>query len=305
MFYGGRCVSLFVRLWVEIINVLDKIKKEICQPLREAVSWNSHPTILWLHGFRQPLREAVSWNITKYYKTGIGQVSLFVRLWVEIEIPVDEKTLRRVSLFVRLWVEILKTVIMAKLMESASSWGCELKLFLQKIRLPVKVCQPLREAVSWNVSVRCSFGVNNSQPLREAVSWNVQKQLSAASGDLSASSWGCELKYLICENSSWENLSASSWGCELKFLKIIQISIAFLSASSWGCELKCFAHCCFSFLCRQPLREAVSWNATTPAALEVLPSSASSWGCELKYKVTDETQSRYDVSLFVRLWVEI
>ena len=55
-----------------------------CQPLREAVSWNAiipdAPEVLPC----QPLREAVSWNITKYYKTGIGQVSLFVRLWVEI-----------------------------------------------------------------------------------------------------------------------------------------------------------------------------------------------------------------------------
>ena len=93
----------------------------------------------------------------------------------------------------------------------AVSWNNSAK-FLASVR----ICQPPCEAVSWNIELfaLCLFWpvsllvrlwvemqafrrVHLSlsrQPPCEAVSWNVQKQLSAASGDLSASLWGCELK---------------------------------------------------------------------------------------------------------------
>ena len=98
----------------------------------------------------------------------------------------------------------------------------------------------------------------------------------------SASSWGCELKYMshalslsiirqpLREAVSWNTIkrmiwnsgksSASSWGCELKLTRHIRNYVVLMSASSWGCELK--------FL--YPLPEYRSL------------SSASSWGCELK-----------------------
>ena len=77
--------------------------------------------------------------------------------------------------------------------------------------------------------------------------------------------------------------SASSWGCELKFYTIAAYPSCILSASSWGCELKCRIHgtCFDDFL------------------------SASSWGCELKYFVGHGCKCNIDVSLFMRLWVEI
>ena len=99
---------------------------------------------------RQPLREAVSWNNVVISPIMRCNVSLFVRLWVEI--PLNRK--------------------MASVASSASSWGCELKSYKQLgipdwgvslfVRLWVEItvekfsmsdirCQPLREAVSWNI----------------------------------------------------------------------------------------------------------------------------------------------------------
>ena len=149
-----------------------------------------------------------------------------------------------------LWIQIL----------SASSWGCELKchccIFLSFrshvslfVRLWVEIssqlsqkvseaCQPLREAVSWNVSKNEQFDTSTGQPLREAVSWN---NLPKWLNDLVVS-------------------SASSWGCELKCARGIIDRCQFRSASSWGCELKWKDRHSMGFNNRQPLREAVSWN---------------------------------------------
>ena len=165
-------VSLFVRLWVEIIVSTCAWRDRMCQPLREAVSWN---------------------RVWSYWITGNHVVSLFVRLWVEIYpcqtvcIWVDCQPLREavswnasdriydsdlaVSLFVRLWVEIRSEIGESNRLKSASSWGCELK-YLSLLHLINGYCQPLREAVSWNTERSTRFHANISQPLREAVSWN-------------------------------------------------------------------------------------------------------------------------------------
>ena len=78
-------VSLFMRLWVEILNAITGRRERSCQPLYEAVSWNAincNPFMaaqyvslfmrLWVEmfwkayknykGTGQPLYEAVSWN---------------------------------------------------------------------------------------------------------------------------------------------------------------------------------------------------------------------------------------------------
>ena len=78
-------VSLFVRLWVEIWGAGLLSPDDPRQPLREAVSWNVIVSILLSAADCQPLREVVSWNE-----------------YLEIRDITDE--------------------------ESASSWGCELKL---------------------------------------------------------------------------------------------------------------------------------------------------------------------------------
>ena len=138
----------------------------------------------------------------------------------------------------RLWVEMNNDKLQqAGEKLSASSWGCELK-YLADVRQAEHYSQPLREAVSWNTTMK---------KMRSGI-------------PESASSWGCELKYLWLFSYSSTSLSASSWGCELKYQRMIKVQR----------------------LLRQPLREAVSWN---------VPSSIST--------------TAYAVSLFVRLWVEI
>ena len=121
-------VSLFVRLWVEILTNICMIKQMFRQPLREAVSWNkiclkkAEPNQvslfvrLWVEiypaagivraTYSQPLREAVSWNERNRRWDFAGRVSLFVRLWVEMRNSAKPHQRHLVSLFVRLWVEI-------------------------------------------------------------------------------------------------------------------------------------------------------------------------------------------------------
>ena len=148
---------------------------------------------------------------------------------------------RKVSLFVRLWVEIHRSC-------RNSNPGS---------------CQPLREAVSWNMTGDYMVAVQEGQPLREAVSWNslCQRNLTEKVG--SASSWGCELKYysLIitgkCFTVSlfvrlWVEMYDRGWNDALE-----------KSASSWGCELKWMVSGSLKSNHRQPLREAVSWNAVS------------------------------------------
>ena len=86
-------------------------------------------------------------------------------------------------------------------------------------------------------------------------------------GTGSASSWGCELKWIsgiyrmdwserqpLREAVSWNTIpfqafsqspwSASSWGCELKYPEPFNFAWSTRSASSWGCELKCNREIC-------------------------------------------------------------
>ena len=184
----------------------------------------------------QPLREAVSWNIASATGTEGSTVSLFVRLWVEIN-PV---------------------ICLSRITSSASSWGCELKYHevRQKKRSPGqplreavswnvnhincfirKKSQPLREAVSWNDICFMRRTVPSSQPLREAVSWNVGADCSGEKICVSLfvrlwvemnpyKGWPTLLSQPLREAVSWNSVhpcgitpnlsSASSWGCELK-----------------------------------------------------------------------------------------
>ena len=171
------CVSLFVRLWVEIltsvkqdfswiVSLFVRLWVEICHSTHQKQDITC-----------QPLREAVSWNVV-----------LLVVIFFEWS----------VSLFVRLWVEIHQSNFSSsRLTTSASSWGCELKYF-------------------WGISPLTGL----SQPLREAVSWNTKYSHAGTLPVVSASSWGCELKFPRSGGCHPESLSASSWGCELK-LKLL------------------------------------------------------------------------------------
>ena len=122
-------VSLFVRLWVEMHWLRWSPRMLLRQPLREAVSWNNPGSSVFGRTCCQPLREAVSWNGLQFRTPYRNQeVSLFVRLWVEMSIIPVKSSTKGVSLFVRLWVEMRSSCYLALASDlSASSWGCELK----------------------------------------------------------------------------------------------------------------------------------------------------------------------------------
>ena len=113
----------------------------------------------------------------------------FVDLWGETEGG-------KVSLLVRLWVEILLISLHWFQARSASLWGCELKCQIIhtrtqiiKVSLLVRLWVEIRPCGCGRMPQRC-------QPPCEAVSWNGTVSCMAGSPHLSASLWGCELKYI-------------------------------------------------------------------------------------------------------------
>ena len=142
------------------------------QPLREAVSWNSDLELqtLWQNTVSLFVRlwvEIMAYSV----RSSLSIVSLFVRLWVEIILPHYShwsdyrQPLREavswnknvlsnpqhgcVSLFVRLWVEILHRLRQVQVRTSASSWGCELKCWMQQGYKDL-----LRSASSWGCELK-------------------------------------------------------------------------------------------------------------------------------------------------------
>ena len=166
-----------MRLWVEIWIKQLSGSWQHCQPLREAVSWNN--------------------NIDAEWK--LEQVSLFVRLWVEIYKKETKRTESGVSLFVRLWVEILRCA------HCGHSFSVSLFVRLWVEMYFRNLCSSLK----------------HSQPLREAVSWNTLSKAPSPQSMSSASSWGCELKYLYGDVNAMLPCQplreAVSWNVACKF----------------------------------------------------------------------------------------
>ena len=107
--------------------------------------------------------------------------------------------------------------------------------------------------------------------------------LSKYDGQLSASLWGCELKWTAHHSEGYPLKSASLWGCELKYETIADSFVQELSASLWGCELKC--------------TEIGIPSARSDVSLLVRLWVEMFWTvCYLQH---------HSVSLLVRLWVEI
>ena len=189
------------------------------QPPCEAVSWNALDK---LHN-QTGTKSASLWGCELKYRClgywlELITVSLLVRLWVEIlslpcapivwpsaslwgcelkyERYYNSITGKKVSLLVRLWVEIHLKVLYMVIQLSASLWGCELKYILGCVAGYVIIGQPPCEAVSWNVHHGRTQNKHVCQPPCEAVSWNIKNITHLLPWPLSASLWGCELKYL-------------------------------------------------------------------------------------------------------------
>ena len=234
------------------------------------------------------------------------EVSLFVRLWVEIFCIRIHRNADHVSLFVRLWVEMPERDSRPQSRESsASSWGCELKWLISIGNTSLR-----RSASSWGCELKYeadaggSFGTGR-QPLREAVSWNNLLNYTAFHFVVSlfVRLWveivlmvrlkTAKNRQPLREAVSWNTIS---WirACFLVVSLFVRLWVEMLSELATIIASD-----------RQPLREAVSWNECAAAFWDGTEPSASSWGCELKYDGILESYKRILVSLFVRLWVEI
>ena len=122
-------------------------------------------------------------------------------------------------------------------------------------------------------------------------------------------------------------MSASLWGCELKYVFLGRL---FPSRCQPPCEAVNWNILCYVYFFEsgcQPPCEAVNWNLTStsfpvfsdPVSLLVRlwieiwsgldrrwwTRSASLWGCELKYQQYGRNTKMHLVSLLVRLWIEI
>ena len=148
-------VSLFVRLWVEILIAFC----ENADTTRSASSWGCELKCLKCRIIYRYRWSASSWGCElKCYmpvKSYINSAS--ASSWgCELKWKNGGNTMKRDL--------------------SASSWGCELK-YKDEFGRWIMIGQPLREAVSWNNHIKWWNNKPNRQPLREAVSWNVLHNL--------------------------------------------------------------------------------------------------------------------------------
>ena len=145
-------VSLFVRLWVEILRRDRSLQRpDVSLFVRLWVEISFGP---WK--VPTPFGSASSWGCELKWELSHGShyrshVSLFVRLWVEMSNCISPgRCYHRQPL------------------REAVSWNRT-----DLIASPIPLSQPLREAVSWNgINYFCHLACPR-QPLREAVSWNI------------------------------------------------------------------------------------------------------------------------------------
>ena len=256
-------VSLLVRLWVEISKSAYWCCEKSSQPPCEAVSWN----VLAVFSKFANCTSASLWGCElKWGKRATVrirfQVSLLVRLWVEICNAFLARRKKGVSLLVRLWVE------MVPLKNSRS------RIY----------CQPPCEAVSWNMTEywKAIKEFYVSLLVRLWVEINVADIMQST--DIpSASLWGCELKFNTrpysakfkgrqppCEAVSWNMGTTEPWHIPIRQPPCEAVSwnrhtgehciTDWLSASLWGCELKSGRASKLRLAWSQPPCEAVSWN---------------------------------------------
>ena len=225
------------------------------------MSWNSCGGCICNHC----AKSASSWGCELKFPlstsiAGLGVVSLFVRLWVEISKCFIELLNLVVSLFVRLWVEIWDSIPSSCYLTSASSWGCELKYwFLLSrvrvlnvslfVRLWVEITTLMRflkrDIVSLFVrlwveilKVLSMWIMRRRQPLREAVSWNriwTKVQLHLGRVSLFVRLWVEMTRKLWDLPRSIVSLFVRLW---VEILASALPIISSTSASSWGWELK-------------------------------------------------------------------
>ena len=136
----------------------------------------------------------MSWNTNELLRTVCIQVSLLVRLWVEMGIlsgwlVMESRQPPREAVSWNITKHSIDSVTTCQPPREAVSWNAKgvadsaMAVVSLLVRLWVEItsqqpffsyafCQPPREAVSWNVYSFCIDTSQQRQPPREAVSWN-------------------------------------------------------------------------------------------------------------------------------------
>ena len=166
------CVSLLVRLWVEIPCTNPKQ-----MVLSSASLWGCELKCDTSDYKTSKVKSASLWGcelkcVRWRHHCNRKYVSLLVRLWVEILGQRRGKKVQSVSLLVRLWVEILEH---RRWYRGQSS-------------------QPPCEAVSWNTDVISTFFSRLSSASLWGCELKFLQLFCSSSSHRSASLWGCELK---------------------------------------------------------------------------------------------------------------
>ena len=232
-------------------------------------------------------------------------VSLLVRLWVEITMPVKNHPQIDVSLLVRLWVEILSVLLYVYKVNVSLLVRLWVEMSITDCNDALDYGQPPCEAVSWNITAAILSPTALGQPPCEAVSWNEQLKDSIQKVTSSASLWGCELKCTVrsgAENCLIVSLLVRLWVeiyCDKETGSValvsllvrlwVEISVTTATANLkrvsllvrlWV-EMWIICYWLMRTTCQPPC-EAVSWNTSQATQSSLVLLSASLWGCELK-----------------------
>ena len=214
-------VILFVRMWVEIplsytasnytvsssswgcelkyYKLQWYFSASTCHPLREDVSWNLDTVLSNLTSpIRHPLREDVSWNRLAPVIEEIGDVILFVRMWVEIRRMVMEYVGRE-----------------GHPLREDVSWN-----LLYLFRLTLRFRHPLREDVSWNIRRTAT-----RKPVLIVIlfvrMWVEIRKLQISKHLINVILFVRMWVEMIRQYVQWKCVrSSSSWGCELKSWRV-------------------------------------------------------------------------------------
>ena len=190
-------VSLLVRLWVEIDHTIHWTVFHQSQPPCEAVSWNVSED----RSFRWDFTSASLWGCELkclfclfYNLICTCQPPCEAVSWNLVDFKICRKPIRQPPCEAVSW-NAFSARPFPELLASASLWGCELKYSVSNI-LPEIPGQPPCEAVSWNIPF--FFGFSNLFVSLLVRLWVEIKLLySNFCSPLSASLWGCELKYIF------------------------------------------------------------------------------------------------------------
>ena len=105
---SGHNVTLYTRVWIEITSSLSPDSSVPSHPLHEGVDWN---ILNCLHTFNTIMSPSTRGCGLKFRKFMVLQrasrVTLYTRVWIEIQYSLVSASPMKVTLYTRVWIEIL------------------------------------------------------------------------------------------------------------------------------------------------------------------------------------------------------